>query len=148
MKKKKDKSKQRLLILMAVLLVCILGGLLILHFENNGDPERTGLQQEKGERHQGWTPFYHASGGSWQMLDEASYVLREQKFVSSDSERYDYLVKKVLAGGVLKIIEARGRWKKVQVIENEEIVATGWIDAHNIKKVEKINVPKNITVRD
>jgi hypothetical protein len=40
--------------------------------------------------------------------------------------------------GVLRIIKAAGRWKQVEVLENGNVVATGWIDADATRKVEKV----------
>ena len=73
------------------------------------------------------------------MNDPASYVLKSQKYVSSDTERDAYLVRAVPAGGMLRIVKAEGRWKQVEVIENGKAVATGWIDAHFTKSVEKVD---------
>ena len=72
------------------------------------------------------------------MQDPVSYVLKERKYVSSARERDSYLVRAVPAGGVLRIINADGRWKQVEVIEDGKVAATGWIDAHVIKKASKM----------
>ena len=96
------------------------------------------VEETAGELHHDWTPFYHADGGLWRMLDPESYVLREQKYVSSEREREAYLVCMVPEGGVLRILKAQGRWKEVEVLENGEAVARGWIDADPIRRVEKL----------
>jgi len=95
-----------------------------------------------GERHPGWPAFYHAGDGTWTMQDPMCYVLKSQKFVSSDRERDEYLVRAVPAGGVLRIIRGEGRWKQVEVLENGKVVATGWIDAHFVKKADRQDEPK------
>jgi len=134
-----DKKKRSpwILILM-LLLVVALAFVLFNIFSGDGEESGVKAQAVKGERHHGWTPFYFAKDGTWKMLDAASYVLKEQKYVSSDRERDEYLVRKVDSGGILRIIKAAGRWKQVEVLENGNVVATGWIDADATRKVEKV----------
>lgn len=138
MEEKKKRFGLLLLLLFIVVVTLLLIFLLILPNGNGKSSDKADLKQVEGERHQGWTPFYFADEGTWKMLDPESYVLREMKFVSSETEREAYTVRKVESGGFLRIIQARGRWKQVEVLEEGEVVASGWIDAHNIKKVEKI----------
>ncbi len=115
--------------------------------DKKGNDEReVAVKEVAGERQHGWTPFYHADSDTWKMLDSASYVLKEKKYVSSDTERDAYLVYKVESGGILRIIQADGRWKEVEVLVEDKVVATGWIDAHNVKKV--LLIPKESEIRD
>jgi hypothetical protein len=88
-------------------------------------------------KNQDFSSFYYAEDGIWILLDPVTYVLKEQKYVSSDSERDAYTVREVHSGGKVKIIQSEGRWKKVEVLENGKSSAEGWIDAHFVKKAEK-----------
>jgi hypothetical protein len=135
-------DRQRRHGILFALLIIIVAAVVVLTFLIPQKSEKTPVQMTAedaaGERHQGWTPFYHADSGLWRMLDPESYVLREKKFVSSDREREEYLVRMVPADGVLRILEAQGRWKHVEVLENGEATARGWIDADPIRRVEKL----------
>lgn len=134
-----EKKKRNFMILIfTLLIIIILVIVLVLFLTNQKDEKNTTVKEVKGERHKGWSDFYYADKGTWKMLDPASYVLKERKFVSSDRERDEYLVRKVPAGGILRITQAMGRWKHVEVLEDGNVTAEGWIDAHVIKDVEKL----------
>lgn len=136
-----EQKKQNLWIFFTAFLIFFLIVAIIFLFFLKDEPAETEDREVKeisGEVHHGWTPFYYANSGKWKMLDPVSYVLKEQKFVSSDTEREHYLVKKVEAGGILRILSGNGRWKNVEVLEGEDVIAAGWIDAHNIKNVEEL----------
>ena len=93
-----------------------------------------------GERHSGWTPFYHADEGTWKILDKAAYVLKEKKFTSSDAERDAYTVFTLKAGDRVRTVASQGRWKQVEVLVDDAVVAEGWMDAHFIQRVELVSV--------
>ncbi len=82
--------------------------------------------------------FYHADSGTWLMLDPVTDVLRERKYVSGAAERERYLVREVPAKGQLRIVEARQRWKRVEVLEKGVAVATGWVDAEHTRKARLV----------
>jgi hypothetical protein len=134
----KNKKRNSMLLIFTLLFIVILVIILVFFFSSQNDEKNTVVKEVKGERHKGWSDFYYADNGTWKMLDPASYVLREQKYVSSDRERDEYLVRRVPAGGILRITQAWGRWKHVEVLENGNVTAEGWIDAHFIKDVEKL----------
>ncbi len=98
----------------------------------------TKVVETQGDPHQGWTPFYYAKSGTWKILDEAAYVLKEKKFVSGASERDAYTIYKLKSGDIARTIESQGRWKKVEVLVDDQVAATGWIDAHFISNVEEV----------
>lgn len=97
----------------------------------------TKVVETQGEPHHGWTPFYHAESGTWKILDDAAYVLKEKKFTSGARERDAYTVYKLESGGIVRTIESQGRWKRVEVLKDGQVVATGWIDAHFVRNVEE-----------
>lgn len=134
-----SEKKRRLIVLAVMVLLLILAVVLYFIFKTGAEPIETPIRENAGEMHHGWTPFYHAVEGEWRMLDAACFVLGERKFVSSERERDEYLVYRVETGGILRIMEARGRWKEVEVLdENGQIKARGWIDADPIRKVERL----------
>jgi len=137
---KKDRTKHLGILIALFIIIVAVGIFMVLLKPRKAEKAEVELTAEEtaGEVHHGWTPFYHADSGLWKMLDPESYVLREQKYVSSDREREEYLVHMVPAGGVLRILQAKGRWKEVEVLENGEAVARGWIDADPIRRVEKL----------
>ena len=138
-----------------VLIALVLGALVLLglygaFFFMNPNVKPTGqtaspVRDTGGEPHHGWTPFYHATDGTWKMLDEAVYVLREKKYVSNDTERDAYTVYKVGYGGVVRTMESEGRWKHVEVLEDGQVVANGWIDAHFVRNVERVEEPVGLS---
>ncbi|MCK5879062.1 MAG: hypothetical protein KAH24_04750 [Holophagae bacterium] len=131
-------------------LVAVLLGLLmffgIIYFTYMNDKQKAAKYQKaekkvmetQGERHHEWTPFYYAESGTWKILDDATYVLKEKKFVSGASERDAYTIYKLKSGDIVRTIESQGRWKKVEVLVDDQVAATGWIDAHFIKNVEEV----------
>lgn len=130
------------LVLGALVLVGLYGAFFFRN-QNVKSPAESGVESANtaGEQHHGWTPFYHATDGTWKMLDEAVYVLREKKYVSGDAERDAYTVYNVGYGGIVRTIESEGRWKQVAVLEDGQVVATGWIDAHFVRNVEQVEEP-------
>lgn len=134
-----DKRYVMVLLLGALVMVGLLTYVLFRTEQTKPVPvTQTAVTEQAGEAQNGWTPFYHAKAGTWKILDEAAYVLKEQKFTSSDAERDAYSVYKLESGGVVRMMEARGRWKMVDVLVDGKVVASGWIDAHFIKAVEQV----------
>lgn len=133
-----SKRRNSMHLVFTILFIIILVIILVFFFSIKNDEKTTTVTEIKGEKQKGWSDFYYADNGTWKMLDPASYILKEQKFVSSDRERDEYLVRKVSADGILRITRAEGRWKHVEVLENGNVTAEGWIDAHFIEKVEKL----------
>jgi len=74
--------------------------------------------------------FYHAKEGVWEM-ETTIHLLKSRKFVSSDTELKAYLVYMAKPGETVRISEASGRWKKLDVIEEGEVIASGWADAED-----------------
>ena len=136
-----EQKKQNLWIFFSAFFIFILIAAVIFLFFLEDKPAETkdkAVRKVAGKAQQKLTKFYYANGGTWKMLDPVSYVLKEKKFVSSDAERESYLAKKVEAGGILRILSGNGRWKEVHVLRDGTVIASGWIDAHNIKKVEEV----------
>ncbi|HPJ72263.1 MAG TPA: hypothetical protein PK636_06245, partial [bacterium] len=74
--------------------------------------------------------------GLWK-LETPLPILREQKYVSSERELADYLVYEGLPGETVVVIEAEGRWKRVEVREGNRPGSAGWADAHR-RRAEKL----------
>jgi hypothetical protein len=74
--------------------------------------------------------FYHAKEGVWKM-ETTIHLLKSRKFVSSEAELQEYLIYTAKAGETVRISEAMGRWKKLDVIKDGKIKATGWADAED-----------------
>lgn len=140
---------RRILIALALGAMVLVGlwvafGVMNQNAQPAGETEST-VRETGGEPHYGWTPFYYATEGTWKMLDDAVSVLREKKYVSSDTERDAYTVYKVGYGGVVRTIESEGRWKHVEVLKDGQVVATGWIDAHFVRNVERVEQPVDVS---
>lgn len=133
-----NKNRVFWLTVIAVLLFAVFVIILFFHpFGQKIQINNNISDQINGNEDQGFSSFYYAENGTWMLLDPVTYVLKEQKYVSSDSERDAYTVREVHSGGKVKIIQSEGRWKKVEVLENGKSSAEGWIDAHFVKKAEK-----------
>lgn len=94
--------------------------------------------EEPGQAYS-FTKFYYANKGTWILKNKMTPVLKERKYISP-GELEKYLVYPAEAGTKVRIVEARQRWKKVDVLDrNNRKVATGWLDAHNVRNVEKVD---------
>jgi hypothetical protein len=127
--------------LLVILAAIVLVFLILVGGDEQTQPVDEGSQpavEDRGQFQEGMSPFYDAGEGRWILLDTVTHVLREQKYVSSDREREEYTLFKVPAGGEVRIIEAQGRWKKVEVRKGSEVLGTGWIDADGVKEVRKV----------
>ncbi len=135
-----NEKKRRLIFLSLVFLLLVPALVFYLVLKKTEAPDEMPLAEIEGKLHHGWSLFYHAQDGEWRMLDEACYVLNERKYVSSENERERYLVHRVVSGGVLRIISSQGRWKEVEVLDEDgSAQARGWIDADPIRKVERLD---------
>jgi len=74
--------------------------------------------------------FYYAVDGTWKM-ETTIHILKSQKFISSNAELKDYLVYTATPEEIVRITQASGRWKKLEVFKNEKLIATGWADAED-----------------
>jgi flagellin-like protein len=74
--------------------------------------------------------FYHAEDGTWKM-ETTIHLLKEQKYVSSDVELGHFLVYTASPGEVVRISQAEGRWKLLEVMEGGKAKASGWADAED-----------------
>ena len=74
--------------------------------------------------------FYHAKDGTWKM-ETTIHLLKEKKFVSGDAELKSYLVHTAKPGDIVRISQAAGRWKKLEVLKDDKVIATGWADAED-----------------
>jgi hypothetical protein len=90
------------------------------------------IDQRSGTR-TGFSPFYYADSGLWVINDPSIDVLRDRKYISP-SERDAYLVREIGNGVEVRIIQVHQRWKEVEVMVGDNIVAKGWIDANNVRE--------------
>ncbi len=84
--------------------------------------------QARGERFE-FDDFYEADSGTW-VLETPVDLLREQKYVSGPTERQNYLVYAAQPSETVVIHAGAGRWKQVDVLAGDRIVASGWVDAN------------------
>lgn len=143
MTKSGEKRGRLIVIGIAALLLLLLILVYFFFLQKPKMPDDPVVLKQDGELHHGWSAFYHASDGVWRMLDDECHVLKEQKFVSSEWELNDYLVARVKSGGVLRIVAAEGRWKEVEVIEEDQVLVRGWIDADPIRRVLRLDDAPN-----
>ena len=74
--------------------------------------------------------FYHALDGTWKM-ETTIHLLKEQKYVSSDVELEYFLVYTANPGEMVRISQAEGRWKFLDVMQDGKVKASGWADAED-----------------
>lgn len=91
--------------------------------------------QSEGERFE-FSEFYYADDGTWVVEDKGILVLKEVKYIS-ESEKEEYTVHEVTSSDFIRIVESRRRWKRVEVLKDNEVIATGWIDAHNVRNAQR-----------
>lgn len=139
----KNKGKYTLpLIFLFLLIIAVVVWFVFLNPGNeNSSPADQGQisAQPEGERFE-FSEFYHAESGTWVVNDKDILVLKEMKFIS-ESEKEEYTVHEVTSSDHIRIVEARQRWKRVEILKGDEVVATGWIDANNVRDAQKIDTP-------
>lgn len=124
-----DTDKRRRGLWIIVLLVLLALGLLAIIPRRRRRVPVEVSPEPSGERF-AFDDFYHAEEGRW-ALETAVDLLKEQKYVSGEAERERFLVHAAQPAETVVIRSARGRWKQVDVVDGERIVASGWIDANN-----------------
>ena len=140
MNEKNKKKYSPLLVLLLLLIIAVIVWFVFLNptSENSSAADQSQLTtQPEGERFE-FSEFYHASDGTWTITDEAILVLKEMKYIS-ESEKEEYTVHEVTSSDHIRIVEARQRWKKVEVLKGDEVIASGWIDAHTVREAQKID---------
>jgi hypothetical protein len=105
--------------------------------KKNDLPSPAEVQEPAGERF-AYSAFYHADDGAWRLCDENLLVLKEQKFIT-ESERDAYLVHEITPADVVRILEAQQRWKRVEILRDGKVIATGWLDANFTHDVERLD---------
>ena len=85
--------------------------------------------------------FYHAKDGRWK-IETTIHLLKEKKFVSSDTELKNYLVYTAKPGKIVRIAQAAGRWKYLEVEKDGKVIASGWADAEDGKAERQKEVIK------
>jgi len=136
------KSKFPLLLLVLFLLIVALVVWLVFfnpsHKKGPTEDQSQASIQSQGEQYE-FSKFYHADNGTWVIEDEDILVLKEMKYISA-SEKDEYTVHKVNPSDHVRIIEAPQRWKRVEILDQGEVIATGWIDAHHVRNAKRIDV--------
>ena len=137
----KNKSK-RLLLLIFLFLLIITVIVWLVFFNQSSDGSSAAEQsqissQSEGERFE-FSEFYHADDGTWIIEDKGILVLKEMKYIS-ESEKEEYTVHEVTSSDHIRIVEARQRWKRVEILKDNEVIAYGWIDAHNVRNTQRID---------
>lgn|GEM_PF-2928980 len=131
-----------LVVFLVLIIIVVMVYLFLMEGKNKEtDPqaqEPVADHSDRGIPQDTFSPFYYAEDGKWVLQQSVTHVLREQKYVSSKSELDQYTVARVPAGGIIRILEADGRWKRVEVLKGEQAIAVGWIDAHPIREVRKV----------
>jgi len=123
-----SKNKNRLIPVVLIILIMITAFILYLTGVFKQDiSNETEARDMGGERFEGFDDFYHADSGLWR-LETTVHLLREQKFVSSDTELSAYLVYEAAPGELARIKQGEGRWKLLEIIQGDAVAATGWAD--------------------
>jgi hypothetical protein len=124
----KRKSNNKRNIVLVLLLVILLLIIYFLFFNDNSENIRTvTIEKQTGKRFEGYDDFYEATEGKWK-LETIVYLLKEKKFVSSDNELQKYLVYKAAPKDTVQMTKSQGRWKYLQVVKNNSVLAEGWAD--------------------
>ena len=85
-----------------------------------------------------WSQFSAATSGTWQMLDASLDILQEPKEASQPADRQKLLVRSVSAQAQLRIVAVQQRWKRVELLEQGKVVATGWVDGQLVKSARLV----------
>ncbi len=125
-----------LLFLLLLLLFLAAGGIVLYLVLADGleEIDRSATTPGRGERFE-FPPFYHASEGTWTIRDSGIGVLKEMKYIT-ESERDAYTLHEVTPEDRVRIVETRQRWKRVEILRDGKVIATGWIDAHFVRDAD------------
>ncbi len=123
-----QKSRRRYVII--IIFICIAIFIAVLYFlffrgERNSTAESPSKIVKIDD-------FYYAQNGEW-VMESRIHLLKEKKYVSNDTELKKYLVYTVEPGEKVRITQAAGRWKHLEVIKEGKAIATGWADAEDAK---------------
>lgn len=122
-----SKSNKKLaVIIIILLLLSAVVAVVFLFFIKKDD---SSIASNNGDRVE-IDDFYHAENGTWKM-ETTIHLLKSQKFVSSKTELKEYLIYTANPGEIVRISQASGRWKKLEVLKNGKVAATGWADAED-----------------
>ncbi len=133
------KSRRRWIILVfLVLFILLISLVLFCKYCGRNIKEKGAVQMGEvpGDRFE-FDDFYYAVDGTWS-LDAALHLLKQRKYVSGPQELQHYLVYEAKPSEVVRIKESDARWKLLEVLEVEDVIATGWADLNRAKatKVE------------
>lgn len=141
----KDHRKLILLLLLLLLLIVAVVTYILLtcpmEKSDKGKTQDHAVPEPSGERFE-FSAFYHSGDGTWIIRDKGILVLKERKFISA-SEKDAYTVHDVKPGEKVRILEEDQRWKRVEVLSDsgsdiKKPIATGWIDANNVRKADRV----------
>ena len=134
--------KRRKTLIILLLLILLIGLVTVLLFLFGVLPTRGTrdgqVEQVEGTRFQGFDDFYEAPDGLWR-TETTFHLLKTQKYVSSEMELEHFLVYKAEPGEIVRVKQDDARWKLVEVISNDTVLATGWVDADKLR-AERIEI--------
>jgi hypothetical protein len=98
--------------------------------------ENADIENTPGQRFE-FSDFYHATEGSWQIMDPAIRLQSEKKFMSpSDYDRFTLHI--VNSTDRIRIVESDARWKRVHVDTGKGVIE-GWIDANATRETRRLD---------
>ncbi len=139
-----NKNNSKFTPLLIVLFLLIIAVVVWFMFFKSSDDDNSAADQiqfstqSEGEQYE-FSDFYYAANGTWSVEDKDILVLKEMKYIS-ESEKEEYTVHEVSSSDLIRIVEARQRWKRVEIYKDDEVIASGWIDAHNVRNAQKIAI--------
>jgi hypothetical protein len=113
----------------AIVIVLLIAAVIALRGLFSGNPQDADVAPVDGEVTVA-DDFYHALDGTWKM-ETTIHLLKEQKYVSSDDELKYFLVYTANPGEIVRISQAEGRWKFLDVMQDGKVKASGWADAED-----------------
>ena len=138
----KNKGKYSLLLFLLFLLIIVAVVWFVFFNPSKNESPAAGQSQvsaqPEGERYE-FSEFYYAADGTWIIEDKNILVLKEMKYIS-ESEKDEYTVHEVTSSDHVRIVEARQRWKQVEILKDSEVIAAGWIDAHHVRNAQIIDI--------
>jgi len=125
-----NQQKKRSKCVLIILFLCIIMFITIFSFFFfRGEHHNTKDSPAKSVR---IDDFYYAQDGEW-VMETKIHLLKEKKYVSSVAELKKYLIYTAEPGEKVRISQAAGRWKHLEVIKDSKTIATGWVDAEDTK---------------